>query len=260
MLEILNQFPDLNLKNISSVIWDFDGIHFERDNLPDGRFGYLCDESVAKVASVFLQIDFETSLTIAKNSIKKYDEYITGYRMHAKNSDFKDLEMDDIAKLHRAIYQHIFYNVNKSYSGLLSRRETKVLSAFDAIRNDVQHGIVSHASSSAWCKPAVAMLGLYPYFNENAVMGFEDYGYENKAKSNRGLMNCMDVLGADEKSTAYVDGRLENLKSAKNGFPDMVTVWRTPVQEEFNKKSRSVPEYVDIVIKKPIELLLRLSR
>lgn len=238
------------LFNLKSVVWDFDGVFYSYDHLPDRGFYRLCDEASAAAANELFGIEQEEATKMAKEGYAEYNDGLTIFAKHAqKESAGVDLEEVKL-KFHRLLHAHLLKIVKHSYATILTRNHSTI-DAFDqSTMRDIRHGIVTHGALNEWCIPVINNMGLLPYFQQQAILGYEDFGFNNKKLGTQGLELCMQRLNTlDPRNIAFVEDTLEHLKVAKNRFPALLTVWVNP--NLGTQKNDNAPPYVDVVVSEP---------
>lgn len=108
----------------------------------------------------------------------------------------------------------------KMHAGLHPYSNEKILpictmtqDAFEAMPQ-VTHVVLTHAHRN-WAERVLKHLGLRDYFREDLILGLEDYGYEEKHASNRGVLHALDKTATEPGRALFAEDTLRNLERAK---------------------------------------------
>lgn len=115
-----------------------------------------------------------------------------------------------------------------------------------------RHAIVTYATKD-WAKRILDHTGLAEFFQPEFVIGAEDYEFEDKADSPRGILTMLDKLGSNPSETLFVEDTMINLKPAHE--QGVVTAYL-----HHNRPGNdNLPSYVDITTTDTPELLVKLA-
>ena len=79
---------------------------------------------------------------------------------------------------------------------------------------DYNHVILTFAIQD-WAKRVLDRTGLAEFFEPDHILGAEDYNFEDKAYSARGILTALDKIGGNANEVMFVEDTLPNLKPAK---------------------------------------------
>lgn len=79
---------------------------------------------------------------------------------------------------------------------------------------DQNHVILTYATKE-WATRVLDHTGLSEFFNPEFILGAEDYNFEDKADSPRGILTALDRIGGNGDEVMFVEDTLPNLKPAK---------------------------------------------
>lgn len=79
---------------------------------------------------------------------------------------------------------------------------------------DYHHVILTFAIRD-WAHRVLKHSGLDEFFHPDFIMGAEDYGFEDKAHSPRGILMALDKIGGNADEVMFVEDTLPNLNTAK---------------------------------------------
>lgn len=115
-----------------------------------------------------------------------------------------------------------------------------------------RHAIVTFATKD-WAKRILDHTGLSEFFQTDFIIGAEDYNFEDKSESPRGILTMLDKLGANPDETLFVEDTLPNLKPAHE--QGVVTAYL-----HHNRPGYDVlPDFVDITATDTPELLQKIK-
>lgn len=116
-----------------------------------------------------------------------------------------------------------------------------------------RHAIVTYATKD-WARRILDHTGLAEFFRPEFIIGAEDYDFEDKADSPRGILTMLDKLGSDPAETLFVEDTLPNLKPAHE--QGVITAYL-----HHNRPGNdNPPPYVDIAVTDTPELLQKFVR
>lgn len=79
---------------------------------------------------------------------------------------------------------------------------------------DHRHIVLTFATTD-WARRVLDHTGLAEFFEPHLVLGAEDYDFEDKAHSPRGILMALDKIGGNANETLFVEDTLPNLVTAK---------------------------------------------
>lgn len=182
----------MHSKKIEAVIWDLDNTLYQfTDDLK-----YHCNVAAAKaVIDVGLPLVFEEALQIAVKSEIDYNyslhEFILNHGLSYK-------------ELHHPFHDNIDETLGKRISGLLNCFE----------QYDLPHVVLTNASQG-WARRVLKYFDLNKFFNNDAILCMENFGYIPKARGNDGVLMALAKLKTAPENTLIVDDLSRNLLTAK---------------------------------------------
>jgi len=123
---------------------------------------------------------------------------------------------------------------------------------FKAMRHH-RHAIVTFATKD-WAKRILDHTGLADFFQSDLIIGAEDYDFEDKSESPRGILTMLDKLGSDPAEVLFVEDTMINLKPAHEH--GVVTAYLHHNRPGYEK----LPYFVDITATDTPELLQKIRR
>jgi FMN phosphatase YigB (HAD superfamily) len=221
------------MKNIGTIIWDLDNTLYKfTDNQIDGW-----NENAAHfVRDNGLDMDYEIARQLA----------VRGFTEHRNSTHFFVAD-------HGFNARDIHVGVNKRIC------ETSVIPCADTpelmrlLPPSTRHIILTYAIQD-WAHRVLKYAKLDNFFDKTMIFGAEDYEFEDKAHSPRGINLALDKSGAAAENALFVEDTLANLKTAKA---------HTGVQTAYLHHDRpynpSDMDFVDIIVRDTPELLRTLS-
>jgi len=221
------------VQNIDTIIWDLDNTLYKFTN---NQIDDWNETAAHYVRDNGLDIDFETARDLA----------VRGYKEHRSSTYF-------------FVNDHGF-NAKEIHVGVNSRIcETIVIPCIDTpnlmrqLPKNTRHIILTYAIQD-WARRVLNHSKLAEFFDDTMILGAEDYDFEDKAHSPRGIITALEKSGSAAKNTLFVEDTLINLKTAKE---------HTGVQTAYLHHDRTMngvdTSFVDIIAKDTPELLRSLS-
>ncbi len=230
------------LANITTILWDFDSVFTQ----PDHRFFNLCDKSNPLAASrIIPNLDYKEAHRISAKAFKEHRDTLIGFMPFAEKHGIpkKKLQTDIFKEFHSILRKKIV----KIYPELLAPQEDNI-AKLKQLKEYVTHCIVTHSCAEKWAIPNLKDMNEYQFIKkDNHVIGYDQYGFNNKRISPEGILLGMKRTGAQPRNTVFVEDTLDNLQMAKATCPEITTAWIT--------NSNETHEGVDIKVKKRGEFL-----
>ncbi len=180
------------LGNVGTIIWDFDNTLYRMDG--NG-------EEMWHMAAARIAFDRGITPTVEQALLLARDSY---ERTRSSTSYLVESHGITLTEVHHLIHARVD-------AGQLSKCDL-TCAAFAALPN-ITHAILSHGSRD-WVLRGRDRLGLEAFIPDAAVLGLEDYDYEKKSASLRGLNMVLDRLGKSPKNCLFVEDQADNLKLA----------------------------------------------
>ena len=179
--------------SIKTIIWDLDNTLY--------KFSEFSVWEWHKGVSRFMQSKgIDMSLEEAMELAHK------GWTDH-RNSNYYFTEKYDIdaRDAHLGMFQYLD-------AGIITPCEhTPALMKF---MNEHKHIILTFATKD-WANRILDRTGLSEFFHPDYIFGAEDYDFEDKAHSARGILMALDKIGGNADEVLFVEDTLPNLKPAK---------------------------------------------
>ncbi|MCI5060086.1 MAG: hypothetical protein MRY79_03335, partial [Alphaproteobacteria bacterium] len=208
----------VNLANRRAIIWDFDGVFYDFDQVPEGApsFYDLCDEANAVTMCRLLKgLDYEEARRLARSSFDTYNDPVTGLLPLAKEYGYSE---EDFTR-------ETYYGFNDMLSQLVEKHCpdlfkpcVQTIRAFLGGAGYVRHGILTHSCRHRWAKPVLNMMRKTDFFDPDHVMGFEDFDFKPKGQGVEGLNELLGRLNARADQTIFVEDTLGHLQVAKAAY------------------------------------------
>ena len=91
---------------------------------------------------------------------------------------------------------------------------TETPSLMETMQN--QHHVILTYATKEWANKILSHTGLSEFFHPDFILGAEDYNFEDKAHSPRGILTALDKIGGNADEVMFVEDTLPNLKPAKD--------------------------------------------
>jgi len=216
--------------NIKTIIWDLDNTLYKYDS--DGRQVRLWHEGVVRfMQTKGVDISLEEGIEIAHR----------GWIDH-RNSNHYFIQDYGITKedAHIGMFQYIDKNM------ITPCTETPSLMEF--MRN--HHHVILTYATREWAHKILDHAGLKDFFHPDFILGAEDYNFEDKAHSPRGILTALDKIGGNANEVMFVEDTLPNLKPAK----DHAGVYTTYLHHNRAINDNDM-DFVDLTVQDTPELL-----
>lgn len=173
---------------VPGIIWDLDNTLYRFTD----AMKYQCNVAAAKAAQdLGLSLPYEELLDIAIRSEKEYGYSLHNYILH-HGLTYKDLHHP----FHEAIDETLVEKIEGLKDFLTTVEFPKV--------------ILTNASRD-WANRVLSYIGLSSVFQQNEILAMEDFHYEPKARTDRGLTMAIERLGVAENHILFIDDLERNL-------------------------------------------------
>lgn len=115
---------------------------------------------------------------------------------------------------------------------------------------DHHHVILTYATRE-WATRILDHTGLMEFFHPDFIFGAEDYNFESKAESPRGILMALDKVGGNASDVMFVEDTMPNLKPAKD-HAGINTVY---LHHDRAINDNEDTGYVDLIVRDTPELL-----
>jgi len=178
--------------DMKAVVWDLDNTLYRFTS----DLKYNCNVAAAKASiDLGLQLSFDEALQIAIKSENTYNYSLHEYTL-SHGLTYQDL--------HHPFHQNIEVQHADPIDGLDQKLENL----------QIPQAVLTNASRS-WAGRVIKYLNLDHVLKGEMIFCMEDFGYEPKARSNKGLSLALDKLGCDATDTIIIDDLSRNLLKAK---------------------------------------------
>ncbi len=234
------------MKNLKAVIWDFDGVWYDFNVLPDNMFFKMYYHTLAlAVNGVMPNIKYADAINKFDEFAEKYGDHLGGFIQPALEKGMSEREF--VSEVFNLRHQNLFNEISANHRHMLLC-DKGLTSKFNKVAEHVDNMILSNASAEYWIKPVLSLRNQQDIVKSENIIGMDDFDFELKSKSDKGITLALGKLGYKPHEVLFVEDSPINLLVAKNSYPELNTALIGKV-----KKSRE--KYVDIVASSQDELL-----
>lgn len=219
----------MDTANIQTIIWDLDNTLYK---FSDDQVEKWCEAVVtAMLARDNIDLPFDEAMALSMD----------GWKSH-RNSNHHFIRQYGICprEAHLGMFAHIRHDL------IAPCIDTPRL--MESMRGK-RHAIVTYATKD-WAHRVLDHTGLADFFQTDLIIGAEDYNFESKEESPKGIQTMLDKIGGNPLETLFVEDTLQNLEPAKR---------HTGVLTAYLHHDRPVNDgdmtHVDIVAKDTPELI-----
>ena len=241
----------MDFSDISGVIWDFDGVFYSYDVLKGFDFFNLADEFTAKAAIWSIPgLDRDEALRLSRLSHSVHENPVESYTDIIREKELPE----DLVKLYLFnYYQRTLFDYVSGVYPHFTGDTSALVDAFGHSDPNLRHMIVSHSSEPFWISPTLKIIGLSNYFPPETILGHEEYGFESKKDSARGVEQALTTMQLHPSQAVFIEDNLPNLQRAKKAFPELRTVLVS------GREFETLPDGVDYVVSNAAEFLETLN-
>lgn len=180
-------------ETIDTIIWDLDNTLYK---FTDDQVAGWNNTTARYVTESGLDVPFDTAVTLAEQ----------GWFNHRDSAHH-------FVQEHGFTRRDIHIGVNKLLCETTAQPclETPALLRRLGARRNV---ILTYATRD-WALRVLNHTGLSEFFDDSVVFGAENYNFEDKAHSPRGIQTVLDKMGGNAGTTLFVEDTLPNLVTAK---------------------------------------------
>ena len=114
-------------------------------------------------------------------------------------------------------HKRLFVEVMDNHYNVMYPSES--LSAkFKTVSAHVDNLILSNASAEHWIMPILRFREQDKFIKKGNVLGIDDFGFEPKGMSDKGITVALNKLGYQPSEVLFVEDTLKNLKVAKASY------------------------------------------
>jgi FMN phosphatase YigB (HAD superfamily) len=181
------------MKNIDTIIWDLDNTLYKFDSKMMVGWNY-------QAARYFVETGFHLPMNDTQDLVNKgWEEY--GNSIHYFTKDY-GYEKSEVCKF-------VDSNLCTSY---VSACDVSPL-LFKELK-PYKHLILTMAPSK-WAFKVLNHISLKNHFEDDHIIGAEQYDFEHKSESPRGIKMALERAQSNAANTLFVEDTLANLKTAK---------------------------------------------
>lgn len=241
----------MNLSHIKHVKWDWEGVFYDYDTpymTSEELFAVQNAEKAKAACEIFNALDYKKALELSYISYQKYNDAIQAFIPLAKGSNLDE----GLAKLELFhLYHKKIFEVTPQEFPQIFMPEQKLINEFERTKSQISHSVVTHSCVNEWAKPSASKKEIEQYIGH--WIGYNHFDFLSKSQSQRALDVAFEMTGAKPEETAFVEDSIKHLEVSKNAYPDMVTVFKG------NLNGEPKPDYVDVVVNKPVDFLKKLA-
>lgn len=178
---------------VKTIIWDLDNTLYKFD---DNQIRLWHEGVVAYMQSQNINVSLEEGIEIAHQ----------GWLDH-RDSNHYFIKEHGLCK--HETHVGMFAHVNQQM--IIPCDQTPDLLPF---MQDHHHVILTYATKD-WAHRVLDHTGLSEFFHPDFILGAEDYNFEDKAHSPRGILTALDKIGGNADEVLFVEDTLPNLITAK---------------------------------------------
>jgi FMN phosphatase YigB (HAD superfamily) len=213
---------------VKTIIWDLDNTLYKYNDMQVR----LWHEGVVRfMQSKGVEMEMEEAIALAH---KGWTEHRDSNHYFIKNYGI------DKQEAHIGMFQYIDQNM------ITPCEETPELMAF---MDNHRHVILTYATKE-WANRILDRTGLSDFFHPDFILGAEDYNFEDKSHSPRGILTALDKIGGYADECMFVEDTLPNLKPAK----DHAGVYTTYLHHNRPTNDNDM-DFVDLSVQDTPELL-----
>jgi FMN phosphatase YigB (HAD superfamily) len=178
---------------VKTIIWDLDNTLYKYNDMQVR----LWHEGVVKfMQSKGVEMEMEDAIALAHQ----------GWIEHRDSNHYfiKNFGIDK-NEAHIGMFKYIDQNM------ITPCEETPELMAF----MDNHHHVILTYATKDWANRILEKTGLIDFFHPDFILGAEDYNFEDKSHSPRGILTALDKIGGYASEAMFVEDTLPNLKTAK---------------------------------------------
>jgi len=227
-------------------IHDYDGVHYDYAAFHD-IYDFLGDVKVEAIRNFFPDLDPIEAKARGKESYLVHKDGLKAFVDMAVKDGWNEREFR--AQLHILYHQIGYKRVMEQYVGVFAPCEETHL-AFQSLQGHVRHGILTLSCVDNWAAPLLKKQNLFHFFEPDALIGFADFDFQNKADSTRPLELALERLKARAEESVFIEDTLSNLERAKQLNKRLLTAYVS-----HGKPLADLPDFVDVQVPKPLRLL-----
>lgn len=240
----------MDLSHIRAVIWDFDGVWYDYDAIPNSGFYDLCDYAAASAGCKLVPwLNHQDSLDAARESYKKYHDGISAHIPYLMQTGLSESAAKKI--MFREYHSTLFNDFKATCPELLDVCHDTV-AALRKLPTHIHQGILTHASAGHWVIPFLKASQNGQFFPLENIVDYEDFDFKPKGFGPEGISLAFNKMGVHPSHTIFVEDSVKNLQVAKQAYPSLTTVLKSNAPD-------SLQDGVDFVIRNPLDLYQKLS-
>lgn len=194
------------------MIWDIDGALYNYHRLPNGGFDKLCDEVNAQAACELLpHLSHVEGLRLSAECFERFHDCYGAFMPLAVQSGFNDEQFR--LRLFKRYHALLFDTLTTRHPDFF-HDDAPTTAAFHKSGRDIKHGTLSHSCMEGWGMRILDRLGILPFFEPQALLGLDQYGFTRKFESTAPVKLVLKRLKADPAQTFFIEDSIRNLEPA----------------------------------------------
>jgi phosphoglycolate phosphatase-like HAD superfamily hydrolase len=242
---------NVDFSGIKAVIWDFDGVFYSYDCLPNKGFIDLCVRANVKaVQELIPDLSADKASLLALESYAKFHDCVSAFLPEALN---RGLDSDEFkVALYERYHEKKFELVSTEQPRIIAPNHELISLFYNVQDKGIKQGLLTHSCPVRWAKRALERMELLSFFDEDHILGLSDFDFRNKGVSAYALALMMERLDVSPRQVLFVEDSLSNLQVAKSSYPDITTAL-------ISKPAQSILPDVDFSASIPAGVIKQLS-
>lgn len=223
----------------TALIFDLDGTLYPYPSFKKMEIYEFYGQATTRAAQEIFKI---YGLNFPWTSAEAQNMAIQGYSMHGKSvlafyeealrqgiEDALQL-MDD---LDAAYHIQVLEEINRRGIEYFYKNK-ELYEALHSLKEDVRYGVLTMSCPDRWVPSALSAIGIQGFFQE--IIGSRHVGHISKKAESWPIEMALDRLGVQPSQAVFLEDSLANLTTAKEAYPDLLTVHVHHGTSHFNEK------------------------
>lgn len=194
-----------------NIIWDIGNVLYPY-SLVTQEYYALCHQAHVEIAlEVFPMLSAEEAQYLVDEC---YHSFHDCYGAFIPVMIHYGLDLEETRLLLFRKHYAVLYELLVKHCPDIFRDTTDLVDAFRGVSGRVKHGILSQCCMESFGIPALAKLGILPFFEPRAILGLDQVGFVKKAESTKPLRFVLELMDAEPEHTFFVEDTLPNLERA----------------------------------------------
>lgn len=210
------------LAHITGLCFDFDGVIYDLSHVEN--LNEMSDMAFAESACATLgnKIDYNHAKKMARASYQQYGASIIAFSLWAEE---RGLDKEGITNKIFHMYHEKMHDRLLDAAPHAFLPNPKIKAAFERCNGKVVNGIASHGSIHNYALPILKRKELSQYFQNHAMFGLNDGGYNRKNENTFLIEKCFNALNVSITEGGFVEDNLSNLETSKETHPKLTTIY-----------------------------------